>query len=70
MATFKLFINADNSAFDDGNRNNETARILHEVADRLDNPDGNSVDDAIWTLFQTIYDSNGNDCGRYAFKRD
>lgn len=61
---FRLYINTENDAFqgDDCGRF-ETARILREVADRVEAGD-------IQDLYRTIYDKNGNDCGRAAFKRD
>lgn len=68
--TFTLVINTDNAAFhdEDGNdidsrlqQNIETARILREVAERLE-------DFQSFETFQTLRDINGNDVGRAAFK--
>jgi hypothetical protein len=36
---FKIVIQPCTSAFDDGNLNNEIARILRELADRIENDD-------------------------------
>ena len=68
MLTFRLTIDTDGDAFkahvaayDETERNIETARILRNIADRLDA--GESFD-----KYQTLCDVNGNDCGRAAFK--
>ena len=60
--TFRLHIRTDNAAFD-GYMHFETARILREVADRLDQGEA-------FTLYQTLHDINGNDVGRAAFKEN
>lgn len=52
--TVRLTIETDNAAFDDGNRDNEVARILREAADRIEN---GSQDDF------GLYDFNGNKVG-------
>lgn len=67
--TFRLTIDTDTAAFTGdaygaspaGERNAETARILREVADRLDAGDD-------FTKYRTLFDLNGNDVGRAAFK--
>ena len=71
--TFRVTIDTTNSGFEcnseppcdamqacDG-RNQETARILRRIADRLDAGEAFSV-------YETLRDSNGNDVGRAAFK--
>ena len=58
---FQLFINCDNDAFADGNRDDEIVRLLRETADRIER--GESFE-----MFQTLFDSNGNDVGRFAIK--
>ena len=57
--TFRLTIDTDNEAFWD--RNTETARILRSVADMLDRS-------ADFSHYLTLFDVNGNDVGRAAFK--
>ncbi len=62
--TFVLYIDTENAAFDvenGGGALSETARILRKVADRLD-------DGELFDTFQTLFDFNGNDVGRAAFK--
>lgn len=66
--TFKLHIHCNNAAFcDDSDTPTqasaapELARILRQVADRLES--GDSFD-----TFRTIHDVNGNDVGRFAMK--
>ena len=75
MATllFRLTIRTDGDAFscgsnahaDDpqacGQMSRETARILREIAKRLDQGDD-------FAMYQTLFDENGNDVGRAAFK--
>lgn len=39
----------------------ELARILRSIADRLDRGED-------FSMFRTLYDVNGNDCGRVALK--
>lgn len=71
---FTLTINTGNSAFGDDEsdeqaragdvspeRARETARILREIAKRIEEGD-------ITTYMRTVYDANGNDVGRAAFK--
>ena len=73
---FLLNIDCNNAAFgeDDNARAFEVARILQDIRRRLLLVDmrGNYGDArGGWTgHFQTIYDANGNDVGRYAFKPD
>lgn len=54
---FSLAIHTDNAAFEDGAAG-EVARILRELAAKLDNYDG-------YELYQTVFDANGNDVGRW-----
>ena len=58
---FKLWIRTENAAFSDGYRNYETARILRIIADRLELGEE-------FEFYQTLFDFNGNDVGRAAFK--
>ena len=62
--TFRLFIDTDHAAFgDDGAaRGVEVARILRDVAARIE------TEGDIWDWYQTLFDVNGNDVGRAAFK--
>lgn len=54
---FKLEIATDNAAFE-GHPGHELARILHKLADHLD--DGTSADGT-----RKLYDVNGNHVGSY-----
>lgn len=60
MRTFKLTIDMGNQAFQDDPL--EVAHILRDIADRMENAGGAP------SHFLTIFDSNGNDVGRYAAK--
>jgi hypothetical protein len=57
--TFMLSIEVDNDAFQDGNRWYEVARILREVADRLEA--GERDNDSQKRV--PLRDVNGNECG-------
>ena len=57
---FTVNIRCDNAAFDDAPES-EIARILRDIADKLES-DGASG------FFETIRDINGNDVGRHALK--
>ena len=57
----RINIQADNEAFENDNREHELARILREIAQRLE-----SGEQFGW--FLTIFDVNGNDVGRVALK--
>ena len=63
--TFRLTIHTENEAFTSGpagcERNAETARILRDVANALDQG-------AEYCYYVTLRDINGNDVGRAAFK--
>ena len=67
--TFRLTIDTDTAAFAGdsygaspaGERNAETARILRVVAARLDAGED-------FAFYETLFDLNGNDVGRAAFK--
>ena len=65
MATFTLKIDCDNEAFNYPTEGEgyELARILRIVADKVErqNPDA-------YSNYQTVFDINGNDVGRYALK--
>lgn len=54
-------VSTENDAFQSGNVTDECVRILRAIADRLevDGPSG---------LFETVYDANGNDVGRFRLK--
>lgn len=79
MMRFLLNINVDNDAFQP-DPYAETARLLREIADRLDTvtPSRKEHEYCLgdygdsrkgWTgHYQTLLDINGNDVGRYAFK--
>ena len=60
MARFTVQLSTDNLAFED-DPGYELARILRGIADDISN--GREYD-----MFQTIFDANGNDVGRYALK--
>ncbi len=64
MSRFYVWVSTDNAAFDDGNKAGELARILRDIADKLES----SSD--VPAFFQTVRDINGNDVGRYAEKSD
>ena len=59
---FNLHIYTDNAAFEPDPAV-ETARILREVADRVEKGD-------ILSHYRTLLDINGNDVGRAAFKEE
>lgn len=59
---FKLYIDIDNDAFAP-NPQDEIARILKAIADKIQNASQDTI-----SFYQTIYDINGNDVGRYAIK--
>lgn len=59
--TFRLEISTDNAAFEGELEKLETARILREVAKRVEA--GEDFD-----TYRTLRDINGNDVGRAAFK--
>lgn len=58
--SFELAFETENAAFADGNLAQETARILREVADRVEKF-------GFATHEQTIRDINGNTVGAYYF---
>jgi len=58
---FRLNVHADSAAFDGDDRNRETARILRDVADRLDSGEP-------FEMFVSLFDINGNRVGSAAFK--
>jgi hypothetical protein len=60
MPRFQLQLNTDNAAFEDDSRG-ELARILRKTADHVEG--GGEIE-----FFQTIFDLNGNDVGRFALK--
>lgn len=61
MSEFRLTINTDNSAFSGDDYGPELARILRNIAQRLE--DAGSIPDGIDC---GILDSNGNRCGYYS----
>ncbi len=72
--TFRLNIDVDNDAFQPDPRP-EVAAILMGIAKQLMadvhtepwNPDGRRSNTL--RMYQTIFDCNGNDVGRFAFKK-
>jgi len=60
MGTFTVKIDTDNDAFVD-DPTPELVRILQVIAETL--ASGRPYD-----MFQTIFDANGNDVGRFALK--
>ena len=62
METFKLYIDTSNAAFDGRAKKWETARILRGVADAL-------LRGESFAHYSTLFDINGNDVGRAAFKK-
>lgn len=60
---FILHVHIENDAFQDGNCGQELARILKDVAKKIENETGDDI-----TFFQTVRDINGNDVGRFAIK--
>jgi hypothetical protein len=63
VSRFNLYVNTDNAPFQDDMLDAELARILRNVADRIE---------ATGTPghYLTIFDANGNDVGRFAHKED
>lgn len=55
---FKLTIKTDNAAFADGNLENEIARILRKVAERIERGDTSG----------STFDLNGNKVGSFELK--
>lgn len=51
-------VDTDNAAFEDDGLRYECARILRNVADKIEAGEATG-------LFQTVYDVNGNDVGRW-----
>lgn len=58
---FKLYINTDNSAFDGECKQYEIARILRELADKVET-------EGVQWAYQNLRDENGNIVGGYAEK--
>jgi hypothetical protein len=57
----RIEFSMDNAAFD-SDPSNEAARILRRIADQVaDDPEGSPRYDK----FRTVFDSNGNDVGRW-----
>lgn len=54
---FKLMMSCDNAAFED-RPGPEVARILRAIAARVEDWDG-------YDKYQTVFDINGNDVGRW-----
>ncbi len=65
MESFRVNINTENDAFQPDPRP-ELAVILRKIADDLTAGFMRGDDDYRW--YQTIFDGNGNDVGRYALK--
>lgn len=58
---FKLHIDTDNAAFEDGNKGAEVARILRGLADKVES-------EGLQWCYQNLRDINGNIVGAYAEK--
>ena len=61
MSEFRLVICTDNAAFSGDDHGPELARILHRIAQRLD--DSGAIPDGI---DGSVTDINGNRCGYYS----
>jgi len=55
---FQMRFDTENEAFECGNRESETARILREIADRVERG-------AASGMFQNVHDLNGNVIGTF-----
>lgn len=62
MRTFTLTINLENDAFSP-DAEPEVARILRVIADKLEENPG-------YPMYQTVFDVNGNDVGRFRLPRE
>lgn len=64
MKSFHMIMAVNSAAFGetDTDRDMEVARILRRIADKLENGD------SCIESYQTVFDANGNDVGRYAIK--
>ena len=63
MAHFEMKISCNNAAFEDAGTAQETARILREIADKLEAGQATG-------LFQNAKDFNGNIVGTYKLVQD
>jgi hypothetical protein len=59
--TFTIHIDLENAAFEP-EAAPEVARILRDIATKLDSHDG-------YDKYQTVFDVNGNDVGRFRLPR-
>lgn len=59
--TFTVKFDTDNAAFEDEQGETEIARILRDIADRVESGE-------YCGKFQTIRDLNGNDVGRFVHR--
>jgi hypothetical protein len=55
---FQMRFDTENSAFEEAGRESETARILREIADRIERGESTG-------LFQNVKDVNGNVIGTF-----
>jgi hypothetical protein len=62
VRTFTLTINLENDAFSP-EPEPEVARILRVIADKLEENPG-------YPMYQTVFDVNGNDVGRFRLPAD
>ena len=62
MSFFKVLFTTDNAAFDSEDGPYEIARILHQIADQVE-----QYCTAPPIKHQSIVDINGNDIGRYVW---
>lgn len=60
MAKFTLTIETDNAAFDDNGLGSELRHMFHDVADKVERG---------WAT-APVFDSNGNNCGRWLIRMD
>ena len=65
MNQFQLFIDLNNAAFDNGNSQKEVARILKEVANKLETGGMVNHTDSTYVkeITSTLHDINGNPVG-------
>lgn len=57
-------VDTGNSAFDGDGLQDETARILRDIADKIE------TEGAVQYTYRTIFDLNGNDVGRWKLLKE
>ena len=60
---FKMRFDTENAAFDDGNRDHEVARILRNIADKIESGQATGLN-------QNVFDENGNIVGTFVLSSD